>query len=134
MQPPMTDDLTVELTFSVADPELEDEERNAIALQLLRQMRQLDEVERVDRTEDLSPEADSRAGLATVLGFLTVEVSLENIGKCLTWLRRKVSSKPIVIYIKDGESAAKIEVNSAEDLPKAEQTILNIYEKMREKK
>ena len=48
----MTDEPTVQFTFAVNDPELDDEERQEIARKLLRELRQLDEVENADFAKD----------------------------------------------------------------------------------
>ena len=51
----MTDSRTIQFTFAVDDPELDDERRLKIASKLLRELRDLDEVEKVDRAEDFNP-------------------------------------------------------------------------------
>jgi hypothetical protein len=52
----MTGEPTIKFTFAIDDPELDDERRQKIATKLLREIRELDEVEKADRTEDLHPE------------------------------------------------------------------------------
>ena len=79
MAEPKDDEKMIQFTFGLDDPELEDEERLKFSKTLLRELRNLDEVERADRTEDLDPEAGSKPGFATLIGTLTAEVSLENI-------------------------------------------------------
>ena len=49
----MRDEGTIQFTFAFDEPELEDKERVKFAKKLLRELRNLDEVERADRTEDL---------------------------------------------------------------------------------
>ena len=124
---PMTDPQIVQFAFTVDDPELDNEERNAIAMQLLSQLRQIDEVESVERTEAVNPEVGSRAALETLIGFLTVEISRENLQKVLGWLHNRVTPKPLKIVV--GE--VTIEVQSSEDLAKAEQTVINILREMK---
>jgi hypothetical protein len=70
----MTDSRTIQFTFAVDDPELDDERRLKIASKLLRELRDLDEVEKVDRAEDFNPEAGSKPGFATLIGVLTAQV------------------------------------------------------------
>ena len=123
----MTDPQLIQFAFTVDDPELDDEERNRNALQLLSQLRQFDEVESVERTEAVNPEVGTRAGLETLIGFLTVEISRENLQKVLGWLHNRVKPKPIEIVV--GE--VKIKVQSSEDLAKAEQTVINILREMK---
>lgn len=77
----MTDALTVQLTFAVNDPELNDEERQEIAQKLLRQLKQLDEVEKVCRAEDSNLEEGSRSVLATLVRVLTLELVIFKMGR-----------------------------------------------------
>ncbi len=123
----MTDPQLIQFAFTVDDPELDDQERNAIAMQLLSQLRQIDEVESVERTEAVNPEVGSRAALETLIGFLTIEISRENLQKVLAWLHNRVTPKPLKIVV--GE--VTIEVQSSEDLAKAEQTVINILREMK---
>jgi hypothetical protein len=71
----MTDTPTVQFTFAVNDPELEDAERQEIARKLLRELRQLDELENADFAKDLELEPGAKSVLATIAGVLTAEVS-----------------------------------------------------------
>jgi hypothetical protein len=68
----------IQFTFGLNNPEMEDEERLKFAKKLLSELRNLDEVERVERTEDLSPEVGSKPGFATLVGMLTAQVSFKN--------------------------------------------------------
>ncbi|MEL7039154.1 MAG: hypothetical protein AAFO04_26620 [Cyanobacteria bacterium J06592_8] len=123
----MTDSELIQFSFTVDDPELDDEERNAIALQLLPQLQQIDEVESIERTTVKDPQVGSRVGLETLIGFLTIEISRENLQKVLGWLHNRVKPRIIEIVVED----VKIKVQSSEDLAQAEQTVINI---LREKK
>ncbi|MGB3656303.1 MAG: hypothetical protein WBA41_34520 [Rivularia sp. (in: cyanobacteria)] len=75
----MINEAIIKFTFAIDDPELDDERRQKIANKLLREIRCLDEVEKVDRAEDLNPEAGSKPGFATLIGVLTAEVSMKNV-------------------------------------------------------
>jgi len=126
----MTDARTVQLTFAVNDPELDDEERQEIAQKLLRQLKQLDEVERVERAEDLSQEEGARVVLATLVGVLTAKVSVENVGKVLGFVGDRLSDKPIVIKLKVGEQEVEIEAKSRKELEEAEKVANNLLARM----
>ncbi len=52
----------IQFTFAVDDPELDDDRRQKLAGRLLRELRNLDEVDKCDRTEDLHPEEGSKPG------------------------------------------------------------------------
>ncbi len=65
----MSEQRTIQFTFGLDEPELEDSERLKFAQKLLRELRNLDEVERADRTEDLTPEGGSKPGFATLMAW-----------------------------------------------------------------
>ena len=126
----MTDARTVQLTFAVNDPELDDEERQEIAQKLLRQLKQLDEVEKVGRAEDSNLEEGSRSVLATLVGVLTAEVSVENVGKVLGFVGDRIPNKPIIIKVKVGEQEVEIEAKSRKELEEAEKVANNLLAQM----
>ncbi|AFZ17136.1 hypothetical protein [Allocoleopsis franciscana] len=126
----MTDAPTVLLTFAVNDPELDDEERQEIAQKLLRQLKQLDEVEKVGRAEDSNLEEGSRSVLATLVGVLTAEVSVENVKKVLGFVGDRLSDKPIIIKVKVGEQEVEIEAKSRKELEEAEKVANNLLARM----
>ena len=91
----MTDTSIIQFTFAVNDPELEDAERQEIARKLLRELHQLDEVENVDFAKDSELEAGAKSALATIVGVLTAEVSIENIQKVLGLLAIASRTSPL---------------------------------------
>ncbi len=126
----MTDARTVQLTFAVNNPELDDKERQEIAQKLLRQLKQLDEVEKVGRAEDSNLEEGSRSVLATLVGVLTAEVSVENVKKVLGFVGDHLSDKPIIIKVKVGEQEVEIEAKSRKELEEAEKVANNLLAQM----
>ncbi len=126
----MTDARTVQLSFAVNDPELDDEERQEIAQKLLRQLKQLDEVEKVGRAEDSNLEEGSRSVLATLVGVLTAEVSVENVKKVLGFVGDRIPNKPIIIKVKVGEQEVEIEAKSRKELEEAEKVAKNLLAQM----
>ena len=82
----MTDNGTIQFTFAIDDPELDDDRRLKIARQLLPELRNSGEVVKADRAEDFNPEAGSKPGFATLIGVLTAEVSMKNITGFLSFL------------------------------------------------
>ena len=113
-------------------PELEDEERLKFAKKLLRELRNLDEVERADRTEDLTPEAGSKPGFATLIGMITAQVSFKNIKGFLGFLGDRLQDKPIKgsIKVRDNEVEVEFEVKSRQELAEIEKTALNLIAAM----
>ena len=125
----MTDQPTIQFTFAVNDPELDDRERQEIAKKLLRQLRKLDEVKKVDRVEDLNPEPGTK-GFATLVGFLTAEVSVKNIKDFLSFLGDRIGDKPIVVNVKVGDKEVKIEAKSRQELLEGERVAKDLLAAM----
>jgi len=115
----MTSEPTIKFTFAVDDPELDDERRQKIATKLLREIRELDEVEKADRAEDLHPEAGSK-GFATLIGALTAEVSLKNVKAFLSFLGDRLGDKPMKVTVKLGDKEVNIEAKSRKELLEGE--------------
>ncbi|OCR02627.1 hypothetical protein BCD67_23085 [Oscillatoriales cyanobacterium USR001] len=117
----------VEITFGLADPELEDDQSLKFAKKLLPELRQLDEVEKADRTEDVDPEMGAKMGLATIVGLLTSHVNILNLKGFLGWLSDRVPDKPIKIKMKYAGNEVEIEAKSSEELKKAIQSIKELF-------
>ena len=116
----MTDNRTIQFTFAIDDPELDDERRLKIASKLLRELRDLDEVEKADRAEDFNPEAGIKPGFATLIGVLTAEVSMKNITGFLSFLSDRLGDKPIEITVKVGDKEVTIKAKSRQELLESE--------------
>jgi hypothetical protein len=122
----MIDPSDVEITFGLSDPELEDEEAVRFTRRLLPELRQLDEVEKADRTEDVDPEAGAKMGLATIVGLLTSHVNTRNLKNFLGWLSDRVPDKPIKLKMKYGGNEIEIEAKNSEELKEAIQSIKDL--------
>ena len=120
------------ITFGLNAPDLEDEEKSKFAKKLLKQLRDCDQVEKVDRTEDLNPEQGSRPAFATLIGFLTAEVNVKNIKGFLSFLGDRIQDKSVKIKVKVGEKEIEIVANSESELEKLEEKALKLMEKMKE--
>ncbi len=129
----MTQEPTIQLIFGIDEPELDDEEKQELTQKLLRQLRALDEVERADRTEDLNPEEGSKPGMATLMGFLTLEVNRKNLGKLLKWLGDRVGDKSMKVRVRVGEHEIELEAKSEQELAKAEAIADRLLEKLGER-
>lgn len=75
----MRDETTIQFTFGLDESKFEDEQRQKFAQKMLKELRNLDEVEKADRTEDLTPEAGSKPGFATLIGSITALVHVKDI-------------------------------------------------------
>ena len=116
----MTDSRTIQFTFAVDDPELDDERRLKIASKLLRELRDLDEVEKVDRAEDFNPEVGSKPGFATLIGVLTAQVSMKNIKTFLSFLGDRLKDQSLEITVKVGDKEVTIKAKSRQELLESE--------------
>ena len=128
----MSDKETIQFTFGLDEPELEDEQRLKFAQKLLRELRNLDEVEKADRTEDLTPETGSKPGLATVIGSITAIIPVKHIRAFLDFLGDRLQDKPIKGSIKVGDNEVAFEVKSRQELAEFEKTALTLIAAMSE--
>ncbi|MDB9316508.1 hypothetical protein [Nodularia spumigena] len=126
----MTGEPNIQFTFAVDDPELDDEKRQKIANKLLREIRDLDEVEKADRAEDLNPEAGSKPGFATLIGMLTAEVSIKNVTGFLSFLGDRLGDKPIKIIVEVGDKKVNIEAKSRQELLESERIVKALLEQI----
>jgi hypothetical protein len=126
------DDIIIQFTFGLNEPEAEDSERLNFSRKLLQELRQLDEVDSVERAENLNPEVGSKPGFETLLGILTTEVNFKNFGTFLEFLGNRLQTKPIKGKIKVGDNEVEFEVKSCKELTQLEQTTLNIIKAMKE--
>lgn len=127
----MTDESIIQFTFGLDSLEIEDDERLKFAKKLLPELRSMDEVERADRTEDLTPEAGSKPAFATLVGTLTAEVGFKNVKAFLGFLGDRLADKPIKGKIKVGNDEVEFEVKSRQELEQFEQTAFRLIDKMR---
>ena len=114
----MTDESTVQFTIDLTDTGLDDEELARLTVTLLQQMKDLDEFEKVNRVavedEDMPKDAKSIGGF--LLGILTAEVNGKNIKVALSWLRDRLSGKPIKLRIRKRQGTEiNLEASSRED-------------------
>ena len=128
------DDTIIELTFGLDEPEAEDEEKNKFAQKLLKELKQLDEVEKAYQAEDPNPEAGAKVGLAKLVGILTTEVKLKHLTAFLGWLGSRIPNQSLKLTIKIGENETSFEIPSTKQLPEVEKAALKLIDAMREEK
>ncbi|WP_066423785.1 hypothetical protein [Anabaena sp. 4-3] len=126
----MTGEPIIQFTFAIDDPELDDERRREIAIKLLGEIRDLDEVEKADRAEDLNPEAGSKPGFATLIGVLTAEVSMKNFKSFLSFLGDRLQDKNLEVSVKVGDKEVNIKAKSRQELLESERLAKELLEKM----
>ena len=96
----MADEPNVTLTTDLNDPDLDAEETDEAVQNLLAQMRELDEIEAVDRVHDPNPPVGNKAIGGFVVGLLMTEVSVANFKKLGAFLGDRLGNKPIKLKVK----------------------------------
>jgi hypothetical protein len=109
----MIDASTVTLTIAFTDPELDAEEQEVEAQQLLDQLADLEEV-KTGRILDPNPPEGNKALGAIVFGALTAEISKESFKQLTAFLSQRLGEKAPTVKVKvkapDGREI-EIEVN-----------------------
>ena len=106
----------ITLTIAFTDPELGSEELEAQAQNLLVQLKDLDEVEAVNRVLDPNPPAGNKAIGGILVGLLTAEVSVANFKQLGAFLGDRLGNKPVKLKVKapDGREL-ELEASSREE-------------------
>lgn len=115
----MNENPIVKFTIAFNDPDLDSEELEYYAQNLLSQMRELDEVEVADRVFDTHPPIGSKSIGAVLVGFLTAEISRENARQLLGFLRERLRNKPIELEVEANGKKLKIKANGQKELEAA---------------
>jgi hypothetical protein len=109
----------IKLTIAFTNPDLELEEREDQAQQLIAELKQMDEVNAVDRVLDPNPPEGSKAFGGFLMGLLTTEVSVDNIKKLLGFLGDRLGNKPIELSVEGNGKKLSVKVSSREELESA---------------
>ena len=115
----MTPDSNVKFTIAFNDPNLDSDELEAQAQNLLAQMRDLDEVETVDRVLDPNPPKGNKAIGGMLVGLLTAQVNLANAQKLLGFLGDRLVNKAIELEIEANGKKLKVKASSQAELEAA---------------
>jgi hypothetical protein len=115
----MVDQSNVKLTVALVDPDFDDDEKDAEVQKLLSQMKELDEIEAVDRTYDPNPPEGNKALGGFVVGLLTAEVSPKNVKKLFDFFSDRLSGKSIELEVEANGRRLKVKASSQEELAAA---------------
>lgn len=117
---PKGSDLDVRLDLSNAAPDFDPEELETLTQRLFQQMRELDEVEQVQRVPDPNPPTGSKPlDAAFLVGLLTAEVNAKNIKALLDFIWERLSGKPIELKVEDNGRKLEITAYSQQELAAA---------------
>ncbi|XHX77079.1 MAG: hypothetical protein RBJ76_21965 [Stenomitos frigidus ULC029] len=109
----------IKLTIAFNDSELDSEELEEQAQNLLAQMRELDEIETVDRVLDPNPPEGNKAVGAILVGLLTAQVNKENAQKLLGFLGDRLGNKAIELEVEANGKKLKVKASSQAELETA---------------
>lgn len=110
----------VKLTIAFDDQDLDAEERDEEAQKLLKQMRELEDVQ-VERVLDPNPPAGNKALGGFLVGILTAEVNAANAKKMMGFLGDRLSGKTIEMEVEANGKSLKVKASSQAELMAAVQ-------------
>jgi hypothetical protein len=106
------------ITFTIAfnDPDLDSEELDEQAQRLVSELRQIDEVDEVNRVLDPNPPEGNKSMGGFVVGLLSAQVTPENGKKLLGFLSDRLGGKPIEFTVEGNGKKLSVKANSREEL------------------
>ncbi len=107
---------TVKFVINFTDPDLNTDERDDQAHRLLNQLKEMDEVESVDRILDPNPPEGNKAMGAWLAGVLLAEVNAGNAKAVFGYLGDRLGGKPIEIEVEANGKKLKVKAHSREEL------------------
>jgi hypothetical protein len=113
----MTETENFQITLSLLDPDLDDEELETETRKLVQEIEDIDQVEKVGLVKvEEAPDGSKSIG-GFVLGALQAEITLEGASTFFNFLANRFSHKPIEIEVrgKDGREL-KLKAASQKDL------------------
>jgi hypothetical protein len=108
----------IKFTINFNSADLDDEERDEEAQNLLHQLQDLDEVE-ANRMIDPNPPEGNKSIGALLVGILTAEVNVDNCKKVLGFLGDRLGGKPIELEVEANGRKLKVTAHSREELEAA---------------
>lgn len=124
----MSQDSSVNVTIAFNDPELNAEEIEEQALQLMAELRQMDDCDAVGRVLDPNPPEKSKAIGGTLIGLLTADVNIANAQKFISFLGNYLGGKPIELAVEANGKKLTVSAHSPEELAVAIQAAKEFIE------
>jgi len=109
----------IKFTIAFNDPDLDAEERDEQAQRLMAELKQMDEVDAVDRVLDPNPPEGNKAIGGMLVGLLTAQVSATNAQKLMGFLGDRLGGKAIELEVEANGKKLKVKANSREELETA---------------
>lgn len=115
----MSNESTIKLAIAFNDPDMEPEERDEQAQRLLAELKQVDEVESVERMLDPNPPEGNKSLGGFLVGMLLAEVNPANGKKLLGFLGDRLGGKPIELSVEANGRKLTVKAHSREELEAA---------------
>jgi hypothetical protein len=115
----MTSNSIIYLTINLADSSLDPEELDEETHKLMKELRELDVVEQVNFVNNPETPVGSKPGISTLMGLLTVEVSLTNIKSLFGFLGDRFGDKTIEMEVEANGKKLKVKASSKYELSEA---------------
>jgi len=113
----MTEQSNVKFTITLSDPDLDEEGLDEATRNLLREMKELDEVEQASLVKVEQAPVGTKSVAGFILGMLQAEVSLANIKKLLGFLGDRLGGQPIEMEVEAPNGRKlKVKASSREEL------------------
>ena len=115
----MSNESTIKLMIAFNDPDLEPEERDEQAQRFLAELKQVDEVESVERILDPHPPERNMSLGGFLVGILLAEVNPANGKELLEFLGDRLGGKPIELSVEANGRKLTVKAHSREELEAA---------------
>jgi hypothetical protein len=115
----MTNDLNVKVTIIFNDPDLNDDELEEQAQNLLAQLKDFDDVEDVERVLDPHPPEGNKSVGSFLVGLVKATANLENAKKLLGFLGDRLGNKVIEMAVEHNGKKLSVKAHSREELEAA---------------
>ncbi|NMG21245.1 hypothetical protein [Brasilonema bromeliae] len=119
----MIGESTVKLTIALKDSGLDDEELDRLTQNLLQEIKDLDELEQVNRVAVAETPQGAKSLGSFLLGMLQVEVSVANIKKLLGFVGDSLGNKPIEFEVEANGKKLKLKAYSQQELQAGQQFV-----------
>jgi hypothetical protein len=112
----MTSNPNLKLTIEFTDLELEPAQRDDQAQFLIDELRDIDEIDTVDRVLDPHPPSGNKAAGGFLVGLLMAEVKVDNAKKLFGYLRDRLGGKSIEFTVEANGKKLSVKASSREEL------------------
>ncbi|MDF5711238.1 MAG: hypothetical protein PUP90_27090 [Nostoc sp. S4] len=109
----MADTSDIKLTITFIDQDLDAEEKDQEAKKLLTQMKELDEVEEVNRVAEIDVPEGSKSITGYVVGQVIAFVKSESVKQVWGFLTDRLGNKPIEIELEVTKDSKKVKVKAS---------------------